>query len=295
VLSFAFGFADAFAFPAHSALIPTIVTAEQLPAANSMVQGMVQAATIAGPWPAGYSIKRWGIAQAFFIDAVSFLFIIAALWRLPEQAKAAPGASAPRPKMWHSIIEGLRYVWHDPAIRALMLLSTTLNFAISGPLMIGIAVLAKTRMGQPTAYGQLVMAISAGALAGMVISGVTPRPRHLGTALLGLAVVMGLSMAALGFLHRLLQVAGVLAGMGFVSGFLQVHLISWFQKRVDRTLLGRVMSVLMFGAVGLIPISYAAAGALVQVSLPAMFLASGALMLAVAVVAGITSGLKAIE
>ena len=29
-------------------------------------------------------------------------------------------------------------------------------------------------------------------------------------------------------------------------GFLQVHLISWFQKRVDRALLGRVMSVLMF-------------------------------------------------
>ncbi len=294
VLSFAFGFADAFSFPAHQTLIPTIVTAEQLPAANAMVQSAVQASTIAGPWPAGYVIKRWSIAQAFFIDAVSFLFIIAALWRLPETRKPV-AAQAARPKMWHSIVEGLRYVWHDPPIRALMLLSTALNFGVVGPLMVGLAVLAKMRMGTPTAYATLVMMMSIGALTGMLVSGTVGRPRHLGTALLALTVLMGLAMGSLGLLHRLVPAAAVLAGMGFGSGFIQVHLVSWFQKRVDRAVLGRVMSVLMFGAVGLIPVSYAVAGVLVQINLAVMFFASGALVLTVAVVAVATSGLKTIE
>ncbi len=295
LLSFAFGLADAFAFPAHSALIPTIVKTEQLPAANSMIQSTVQASTIAGPWPAGYVIKRWGIAQAFFIDAISFLFIIAALWRLPDTPKPATALSATRPKMWHSIADGLRYVWHDAPIRALMLLSTVLNFGVVGPLMVGIAVLAKTRMGTPTAYGTLVMMMSAGALAGMLVSGVVRRPPHLGTALLVMTILMGLAMSFLGILRQLAPVAAVLAGMGFGSGFVQVHLVSWFQKRVDRAVLGRVMSVLMFGAVGLIPISYAAAGALSHFSLALMFFASGGLVLLVAVIAAATGGLKTIE
>ncbi len=293
LLSFLCGMADAFSFPAHQALIPTIVTPEQLPAANSMVQGVVQASTIAGPWPAGYAIKAWGIAEAFFIDAVSFLFIIAALWRLPDTTPVQ--AQSARPRMWRSIAEGLRYVWHDAPIRSLMLLSTVLNFGVAGPLMVGIAVLAKSRMGTPTAYGTLIMAMSAGALAGMLISGVVRRPPHLGSALLVLTIVIGLATSSLGTIHRLVPAIAVLAGMGFSSGFVQVHLVSWFQKRVERALLGRVMSVMMFGAVGLIPISYAAAGVLVQFSLPLMFFAAGGLVLTVAVIAGVTGGLRGIE
>jgi hypothetical protein len=33
------------------------------------------------------------------------------------------------------------------------------------------------------------------------------------------------------------------------AAFLNIQLISWFQQRVDRGVLGRVMSVLMFAAV----------------------------------------------
>ncbi len=50
--------------------------------------------------------------------------------------------------------------------------------------------------------------------------------------------------------------------------------VAWFQGRVERALLGRVMSVLMFSAVALIPVSYPLAGALVQISLSGMFIAA---------------------
>jgi hypothetical protein len=48
--------------------------------------------------------------------------------------------------------------------------------------------------------------------------------------------------------------------------------------RVDRALLGRVMSVLMFSAVGLVPVSYAAAGFLAKWSLKAVFITAGAVL-----------------
>lgn len=293
-LAFAFGLADAFAYPAHSALIPSIVTREQLPAANSMIQGSMQASTIVGPAPAGIVVKTWGIAQAFFIDAVSFLFIIAALWRLPE--KPPPdGPPKPRQKMWHSIAEGLRYVWHDPPIRALILMSAIINLGISGPIMIGIATLAKLRLGSAAALGTMISCFSAGALAGMLLAGVVRRPRRLGIVLLVLTAFLGMAMAALGLLHQLLPIAGVLASMGFGSGFVQVHLVSWFQARVNKELLGRVMSVMMFGALGLIPISYAVAGAPAQANLTVMFIVSGVMVVAVALAAALTSQIKAIE
>lgn len=295
-LGAAFGLADAFSYPAHQALIPTIVAPGQLPAANSMVQGVAQASTIVGPAPAAIVVKRWGIAEAFFIDAVSFLFIIAALWRLPERPRVPPGAQpVRRPKMWHSISEGLRYTWRDPPVRSLVLIASAINLGITGPMMIGISTLAKLRLGSVTALGSMFSVISAGALAGILLAGAVRRPRRLGAIFLATTTFLGACMAAIGALHSLLPVLVVLAAMGLGGGFVNVHVASWCQARVDRALLGRVMSVLTFGAIGLIPVSYAVAGALVQISLPLMFFASGALVVAVSVVAAATGGVKAIE
>lgn len=73
-LSLLFGVADAFPFSAASALMPTPVAPEQLPAANSVFASTARLSGMLGPAPAGIAVKAWGIAQAFFLDAVSFLF-----------------------------------------------------------------------------------------------------------------------------------------------------------------------------------------------------------------------------
>jgi MFS family permease len=292
-LAFAFGLADAFSYPAHQALIPGIVAPEQLPAANAMVQASAQASSIAGPAPAGVVVKHWGIAQAFLIDAVSFLFIIAALWRLPERSAAR--GTQPRENMWRSIMGGLRYVAHDPPIRALTLLSAAINFGISGLLTIGMATTAKLRMGSPAAFGTMVSALSAGALAGMLLAGTVRRPRALGMVLVALSAFLGGCMVGLGLLNGLLVIATLLATMGLGSGFVQIHLIAWFQGRVERPLLGRVTSVLMFGAVGLIPVSYALAGVLAQRSLELMFFSGGTLVLVAAFIAATSRSLRVIR
>ncbi len=293
-LAFAFGFADAFSFPASQALMPTLVAPEQLPAANALMGGAQQISTIAGPAPAGLIVKRWGIAAAFFIDAVSFLFVIAPLARLPESAPSgAPAQSAKG--MGHAILEGLRYVGNDPPMRSLMLLVAALNFAAAGPLVVGLAALAKQRFASATVFGTLLSSLAAGGVIGTFLPAVIEKQRHRGAILLGFSSVVGLGMAAIAFLHHVTPIALILAAMGMGSGLVNVNLQAWFQARVERALLGRVVSVLIFSAVGLLPLSYALAGALVQVNVALLFLVAGALVAAVAAVAWMNPSVRAIE
>ena len=87
-LAVAFGVADAFAVPAQTAYMPSLLKREQLVAASSVSQSTGQLTTIVGPVPAGFVIKTLGVAWAFFVDAISFLFIIGALWKLPDPPKS---------------------------------------------------------------------------------------------------------------------------------------------------------------------------------------------------------------
>src|SRR5258706_14364871 len=74
-LTFAFGVADAFSFPAGSALIPTLVQPEQLRPANALFQSSTVLTQMAGPAPAGLPIKGWGTAAARFFAPLSFLAV----------------------------------------------------------------------------------------------------------------------------------------------------------------------------------------------------------------------------
>ena len=292
LLAGAFGFADAFSYPALLALLPALVSLDRLPAANALINGSAQLSTTAGPAPAGLTIKRWGIASAFAIDAISFLFVIAALFSIPDP----PPRPAPRRRgMVHSILEGLRYVAHDPPMRALLLLIAALNFGIAGPLVVGLAALGKQRFASATVFGILLSSLAVGGLVGTFLPAIFRKQRHRGALLLGFCFVVGVGMAAIGFLHRVAAISAVLVVMGIGSGLVSVHLQAWFQTRVEPALLGRVLSVLMFAAIGLIPFSYLLAGALVEIHMTLMFVTSAAILLLVTAIAALNPTVRAID
>ncbi len=291
-LSFAFGIADAFAYPAAQAYLPSLVKREQLVAANSVFQSTVQLTTVAGPGPAGFVIKALGLAWAFFLDAISFLFIIGALWRLPDPPTAQ--ASGPKRAVWHSILEGIQYVGKDVPLRSLMLLATLVNFCIAGPVGVGLAYLVKTRFGSPTAYGFALAAAAAGGIVGTLLAGVL-RARRRGVLILAVCVAIGLCLGPIGLLGRLWMVAGMLLLIGATAGMANVHIVAWIQQRIEPIMRGRVMSVLMLAAYGLMPVSLAVAGVLVAWSLQWTFILAGALMVAVAAVAALQQPVRQID
>ena len=161
-----------------------------------------------------------------------------------------------------------------------MLLAAMLNVCIGGPLSVGLAYMAKTRFGSPAAFGVAVSSLAAGGLLGALLAGlVTVRRR--GILLLGASAVIGACLAVLGFLHGLAAVAAALIVMASAAAVTNIHLASWIQGRVDLVVRGRVVSVLMLSAIGLQPLSLAAAGVFAAWSLTGMFLIASVALLAV--------------
>jgi MFS family permease len=272
-LAVAFGVADAFAAPAQTAYMPSLLKREQLVAASSVSQSTGQLTTLLGPVPAGFVIQALGVAWAFFLDAISFLFIIGALWKLPDP----PKSQAARKAVWRSIAEGITYVGKDVPLRSMMLLATVMNFCIAGPVAIGLAYLTKTRFGSPAAYGLLISSIAGGCLLGALLAGVW-KVRRRGIMILQITAVLGLCLGSIGLLERVWSVAAVLLVMGVAAGLVNVHVGAWAMQRIDVAVRGRVASVLMLASYGITPISLAVAGFLVAWNLKFMFLLAGGLM-----------------
>ena len=136
--------------------------------------------------------------------------------------------------------------------------------------------------------------VAAGSLIGLLLAAARQQ-RKRGRLLLVVSVIVGICTASIGMLSQLWSLLPILFVMSASAGFLNVHLLAWFQQRVDRALLGRVMSVLMFASLGLMPLSLAAAGVAVQWSLRGMFAGAGALVLVVAFIAALQRPVREIN
>src|SRR3990172_10301337 len=80
LFALAFGIADAFFFPAQTAMVPELVSGEQLQKANGLVQGTAQLSQLVGPALAGVAIAllgtgagspgQAGVAAALLVDGL---------------------------------------------------------------------------------------------------------------------------------------------------------------------------------------------------------------------------------
>jgi len=297
LLTLVFGVADAFSFPAGPALIPTLVGPRQLGPANAMLQGSTVVAQMVGPAPAGLIIRRWGTAVALFFDALSFLAVLLAIVSLPvpPQAPSPAAGASPRPSMLHAIAEGVRTVWHDPPLRSMMGLFAAINLCVAGPVGVGLPVMAKLHFGSAATFGTFLSCFGGGTLTGVLLAGMLKRSRRLGLQMLLMGAATGLELLAIGLVSKAVAIAALMALMGLGVGAVNVQFGAWIQARVERALMGRVASVLMFCAVGLVPISYAAAGGLAAWSLPALFVGAGVLLTMSSILAAASKAARGID
>src|SRR5690348_7016869 len=81
-----------FDLPARQSLVPNLVPREDLPNALSLNTAMMQAASIAGPAAGGILIGTLGLTWVYALNAISFLFVIAALLMMSGLPEDLPGA-----------------------------------------------------------------------------------------------------------------------------------------------------------------------------------------------------------
>ena len=294
VLGITFGSVDAIFIPAMNTIVPMLVPSDRLPAANALVQGTAQLAGLIGPALAGIVVAIVGTGPAFAIDAVSFAFAALMVAAIRGGRRSGPGEApeaaatpnAERPSLLATIRAGAAYAFADPAI----VLTAAFNLAFTGPISVGLAWLASNRFeGGSIAFGFMFAGFGAGALVGAILAGSLPAPRHQGAVLLSVAGSLGIALAAVGMAPSATVATLMLIPMGLGIGYINVIAIAWLQGRTDPAMIGRVMSLVTLGSVGLAPLSLALAGALVDTAATAMFVAAGALVLTVSA-AGLLTG-----
>jgi hypothetical protein len=292
-----FGAADALYMPAQQAFLPRTLEVERLPSANAML-GDLPARLDRGPPIAGAVIAVSTTGVAFAVDATSFVLaaIVIAMIGRPGRRPGGDGrAGDVRDGPGHGAAEahepflaaiggGIQYVLADRALAVTMVISLVLNFALNGPVLVGMPWLADQRFAAgPAGLGLLAASWAAGALIGVIVAG-SIRLEGQGRILLGAVVVCGVSEVLVGMLPSLLGVWIVLALMGVAIGYANIVAVSWIQGRVDHAMIGRVMSLVMLMGVGITPLSLAVSGALIDLDATALFVGAGILILLTAAV-----------
>jgi MFS family permease len=292
-LAFMFGSLDAFFWPASSAILPRLLNKDMLPAGNALLQGCGQLSLMLGPALAGliisvagdeYELK--GIATVFYLDAVGFVFSLLTLYLIRQPEIETDEEQFSIRSMMRSLGEGLSAMWRDVPVRLMAIVLAIFTLFFRGPHLVGIPILADARFEEGAlAFGMIMSSFGVGALFGIIAAGSFPTPRDhwLGRILLADLFILGGTFVvyAVAPIVEIAMAVSTLAGM--MDGYLIVILISWLQKRIHASQIGRVMSVVMFSINGLAPVSAAGAGWFITLSLEGTFLGAGFILICLCV------------
>ena len=236
--------AGAFDSPARQALIPSLVPREHLTNALSLNAIMFEMATIIGPMIAGLLIGVHDIAIVYWINALSFLAVIAALLIMrpaPQEIKRTVSVG--------SVREGLRFVFRQPIVRSTMLLDFFATFFSSANQLLPIFAAQILQVGA-IGYGLLTSAAAIGSLIAGSAMGLITRIRHPGAVILWSVAVYGLATLAFG-LSRSFVVSWIMLGATGASDTVSMILRQTIRQVVTPDhIRGRMTSVNMIFFMG---------------------------------------------
>jgi predicted MFS family arabinose efflux permease len=157
---------------AYVACLPRVVPAEQFPQATTWESTLNGAASLAGP-PLGGLLYAINVALPFIADAVSYAVSVVAMLcvRTPLQETR----SAPREPMTREIRTGLVWLWRQPAIRMLALLSGLLNVVAPEASALLVIVLAQRQHASSAVIGLIFAGIGIGYIVGSLLTEVIRR------------------------------------------------------------------------------------------------------------------------
>ncbi|MEE1620022.1 MFS transporter [Zafaria sp. Z1313] len=285
VAAFVIGCTETLYDTSAQSILPQLVPAARLDAAN----GRLQAAELTtnqfiGP-PLGGVLAAGGAALAFATPAGLWLVAVGALWMVRGSFRIQRTGTATTLRA--DIGEGLRFLWSNIVLRVLALMVGGFNLATSA--MFAVFVLYAVGPASPMglsepAFGLLLTATAAGAVAGSLLAGqaaaLLGRSRSLLIAIVTGAVLVGLP--ALTANPWAIGASFLVGGLGIALW--NVITVTLRQRIVPAALMGRVNSGYRLLAWGTMPLGAAAGGLLAEwIGLRPVFAVFGLLTLALLV------------
>jgi predicted MFS family arabinose efflux permease len=268
----------------YVAAVPNLVEPGRMTEANGRLNASFAAASIVGPSLAGIVSHAFGPSVAVGIDAATFALSALGLG-LVRLARHEPVVAHPR----RDFLDGLRFLWRQPTLRALTILLTVQLFLTTGLEDIFIYYL-KTGLHQSDSTVGYVLALAG---VGSIIAAlaVAPVRRRLGygATWIGSQTLLGLALAAVGSVAAVPYVAAMVVAFMFALGTGGTLSMSLRQEVTPNALLGRVTAAFWTVHYALAPLGAAVLTALAgRVGVAAVCLTAGAGCLAIALAALLT-------
>jgi MFS family permease len=259
-LTFALSAGDAFETPTWRAILPELVSKDDLPAASALNGIEFNLARAVGPALAGMVIAVAGVATAFVANFLSFFGVILVVvrWKRPIRRQTAPAET-----MTGATVAAVRYVRNSPAILTLLVRTGIILF-FSSSLFALLPSVARSVDERAIGYGLLLGCFGAGAIGGALLMQ-TLRARFSTEIIVSAGVViLGTAIVTISRLHGLSTLALVI----LVSGAAWVLFISLINALVQNLapdwVRARVLAIFTLVYMGSFALGSAAWGGIAQ-------------------------------
>jgi MFS family permease len=254
------GLVNAFDMPARQSMVVQMVEDRaDLPNAIALNSSMVNAARLLGPAAAGVLIAAVGEGWCFFIDAVSYVAVIASLLSMRIAPRPRTARST---RVLHEMHEGFLYASGFAPIRALLLLMAVVSL-VGMPHTVLLPVIAREVLGGGAGtLGALTAASGLGALVGALYLASRKNVLGLGRVIVGSAALFGVGLVGFSRVGVLWLALPLMLATGAGMMLLMASSNTILQTIVDEDKRGRVMSLFAMAFFGTLPFGSLLAGAL---------------------------------
>jgi MFS family permease len=274
------GIANGFFRPAVYAGVPNLVSAEELPSANGLLQTIENVSWAAGPILGGLLTAAYSPDAAYWINAVSFVVSAVLVARIPS--RLLQSTTALSRGHWTDLKDGFTASLQLRPVRTVVV-AWSIAALGTGAITVSEVFLAKNTFDAGDfGYGLLYGAIGTGlVIGGLLSSTLIARAgvaRTYSLALLGMAVGFGGAAVSIGvwMAAAFCVAAGVGNGLAVVCNALLI------QRGAPDEVRGRAMTFAMSVTFGVMGLSMVLAGALMPPDGARWVWAAGALCLALA-------------
>ncbi|HTO05634.1 MAG TPA: MFS transporter [Myxococcota bacterium] len=230
--------AGVFEQPARASLLPQLVSRERFPRAVTLMSTLLFLGFATGPVLTGFATGHFGIAAAYGLHAVLVAISISSLTRLPR----LPRVANPARVTWGAIVEGIRYVWHNPVVLGCMTLDM-FAVVLGGATALLPAYARDILHVGADGYGLLSGSLEIGSLAMSSLLVFRPGFRRAGRALLWGVVAYGLATIAFGVSRSYALSVACYMMVGMADAVSVVLRSTMIQLATPDALRGRVSSV----------------------------------------------------
>ncbi len=249
---------------AETACLPHVVAKEQLPAAVAQYMVIDSTSALIGPSIGGalYSIGR---AIPFLTDAISYGVSVLSLFFIKVKFQEERDHTPMR--LWADIREGLSWLWHQPLIRFIALLTGGMVAPVVGYGLI-LIVLAQAQHASSFTIGLIFACGGVGSILGALIVAPLQKRFSFGQLMIGSTWIWALTWLLFAIAPNPF-ILGVATALSFI--IVPIYMSVQFGYRlalIPDHLQGRVNSVFRLIAFGSEPIGLAVTGVLLQVMGP---------------------------